>query len=73
MHADPSAAHVMALHEAAWLVRHYRRPVQRVQRAQAILKLGLTVREAFGACDDFEPMLIALVDGLHPQDYVKPF
>jgi hypothetical protein len=54
------------------MVRHYERggrsSIQRTQRAQAILKLGLTVREAFNRSDDFEALLTAMADGLHPRD-----
>lgn len=65
--------HCAELREACWMLRHYRRPIQRAQRAQAVLRLGLTVREAFSASDDFEPLLIALVEGLKPEEYRPPF
>jgi hypothetical protein len=59
----------------AWMVRHYgleRNESQRLLRAQAIKKLGLTIREAFAATDNFEPLLAAICDGLRPRDE-KPF
>jgi hypothetical protein len=48
------------------MVRHYPRPTQRLQRAQAVQRMGLTVRAAFNASDDFELLLIAIVEGLVP-------
>lgn len=48
----------------AWLVRHYCR--NRLRREQAVLKLGLAVRNAFAASDEFEPLLAAILDGLRP-------
>ncbi len=66
------------IRNAAWWVRHYRRGrrgtgAMRLQRQQAIQKLGLTVRRAFSASDDFEVLLIALVEALTPRDYEPPF
>ena len=61
-------AYVAAIHNAAWMVRHYCRPMQRAQRACAIAELGLIVREAFNASEDFEALLIALLDGLLPRE-----
>lgn len=49
----------------AYMVRHYRRGVSRRLRAQALQKMGATVREAFSTCEDFEPMLYAIAVGLH--------
>lgn len=58
------------------MVRHYERgarlAIQRIQRQQAIQKLGLIVRAAFAESDDFEPLLAAVVDGLRPRD-PQPF
>lgn len=63
---------VAAILNAAWMVRHYARggrsAIQRTRRAQAIQKMGLTVREAFDSSDDFETLLGAVVDGLRPRD-----
>jgi len=61
-----------AIRNACFMVRHYPRPAQRARRAQAILRLGLTVRAAFNSTDDFEPLLAALLDGLRPNDE-RPF
>lgn len=63
-------AHADEIRHAAWMVRHYWR--NRTQRAQAIQRLGLTVREAFNSSDDFETLLVAVVDGLRPTDD-RPF
>lgn len=57
------------------MLREYspgRTPAQRLRRTQAILKLGLTVRQALNSCDDYEAILRAVVEGLRPQD-PKPF
>lgn len=55
---------------AAWMVRHYQRGgrsgIGRLHREQAILKLGLTIRQAFNDSEDFEALLTAVVDGLRP-------
>lgn len=60
----------------AWLVRHYvrggRTGIAKLQRQQAIKKLGLTVREAFNVSEDFEALLAAVVDGVRPRDE-QPF
>ena len=65
--------HASQIRNAAWLVRHYCRPIHRKQRAAAVLELGRVVRAAFNACEDFEPLLIAILEGLKPQDYTRPF
>jgi hypothetical protein len=75
MDSRDTAAHVAAILNSAWMVRHYalqRNHAQRLKRAQAIRKLGLEVREAFNSSDDFEPLLAAVVDGLRPRDE-RPF
>ena len=61
------------IRHAAWMVRHYRRSAQRVQRAAAIRELGLVVRKVFNQSEDFEHLLNAIVEGLKPQDYEPPF
>lgn len=61
------------LRNGAWLVRSYARPHQRALRAQAIAQLGASVREAFTRCADHEQLLIALAEGLRPNDYKAPF
>ena len=75
MAASGTEHHVAAILNAAWMVRHYARgghhspasPV-RAQRAKAIHELGLTLRDALNASQDFEPLLIAVVDGLSQND-----
>jgi hypothetical protein len=67
------SARAAAILNAAYYVRYYRRPVQRAQRAQAIKLLGLTVRQAFNETENFEPLLIAVVDGLRPRPELEPF
>jgi len=68
-HAETRVAQIL---NAAWLVRHYARggrsQIQKAPRDKAIKQLGLVVREAFSATEDFEPLLAAIVDGLRPQD-----
>jgi hypothetical protein len=61
-----------AILNAAYMVRHYRRPCARAQRAAAVRALGLTVRDAFNQSEDFEPLLAAVCDGLRPHDE-RPF
>jgi hypothetical protein len=53
---------------AAYLVRLYPRPAQRLARAQAIVQLGRACREAFNETEDFEPLFQAIVDGLSPRE-----
>ena len=70
-----TARHVAAILNSAWMVRYHalqRTPAMRLRRAQAITKLGLTVRHAFAVSDDFEALLGAIVDGLKPRDE-RPF
>lgn len=65
------------IYNDGWWVRRYgrgaRSSLQRTERAQAIRRLGLTVREAFAACDDFETLLLALFDCLNHKDEPPPF
>lgn len=73
----PDAAQLVArIYNAAWLVRHYARggrtAIQKKERAQAIHDLGLAVRESFNSTEDFEPLLIAVFDGLSQKD-ATPF
>lgn len=73
MGPEPStAALVAAILNAGWMVRHYARggrtQIHRLERAQAIQRLGLEVRHAFNASDDFEQLLAAVVDALRPRD-----
>lgn len=69
----PTAALEAAILNKCFPVRRFCRPGQRALRARAIADLGLTVREAFNASDDFEPLLLALYTGLAPRDDSKPF
>jgi hypothetical protein len=59
-----------AILNACYHVRYYHRGARtcigREKRQQAILVLGLTLREIFNRTEDFEPRLAALVDGLRP-------
>lgn len=63
---------IASILNAGWMVRHYARgakgSTQRLERQQAILRMGLTIRDAFNKSEDFEPLLIAVVDGLRPKD-----
>ena len=68
---EPDEDPAGSIRRATWMVRHYERALgdrQRTLRAQAILLLGLTVRDAFNKSSDFETLLTALVDGLRPRD-----
>ena len=62
---------VTSIRNITWMVRHYslqRTRHNRLRRAQAVLKLGLVVREAFARSNDYEALLEALVEGLRPSD-----
>lgn len=63
---------VAGIYNAAWMVRHYARggrsSIQQEQRADAIHKLGLAVRDAFAESEDFEALLTAVVDGLSQKE-----
>lgn len=70
---DPDKSEIISsILNAAWMVRHYQRAYSiyslRIYRKQAILRLGITVREAFNLCDDYEALLKAIVDGLNPSE-----
>lgn len=79
--APETADLVAAILNCAWMVRHYARGYRlsnpnaplALNRRQAIVKLGLTVRDAFARSEDFEPLLAAVVDGLRPKDEQQPF
>lgn len=72
MDTESTPARVAAILNAAWMVRHYCRPIQRASRAGAIRDLGLVCRDAFNRNEDFEPLLAAICDGLRPRDE-RPF
>lgn len=65
--APRTEALVSAILNAAWPVRNARGK-RSIQRAQAIQKLGLTVRMALEESDDFEPLLGAILNGLSSRD-----
>lgn len=72
MNMAPDVAQLIArIYNDAWMVRNYSRGrnshIGRAERAQAIRKLGLTIRFAFNISEDFEALLVALYDGLTPQ------
>lgn len=60
MFADKTVELVATIHNAAWWVRYYCRPHQVAQRAKAVRVMGLAVRAAFNATEDFGPLLDAL-------------
>ena len=69
----PEPAQLVArIYNAAWMVRFYARGgrtnIQRKQRDAAIRAMGLVIREAFNVSEDFEPLLIAIFDGLSQKD-----
>jgi hypothetical protein len=63
---------VAAILNSAWMVRHYERGGRSTilgrQRQRAIRTMGITVRDAFSHSEDFEPLLLAVLDGLAPKD-----
>jgi hypothetical protein len=63
---------VASILNSAWMVRHYERgarlEILRKERARAIQQMGLAVREAFDHSEDFEPLLLAVLDGLNPRE-----
>ena len=67
MQRDPTAAHVAAIYNAAWHVRDLCRPHQLDKKAQAVARLGLAVRVAFNATENFAPLLEAIRDALGDQ------
>lgn len=69
-----------AIRNAGWMVRHYRRGSRlsaesqpALRRRDAIHQLGLTVRHAFNASSDFEPLLTAVLDALDPRELPPRF
>jgi len=73
-----SARLTAAILNAAWMVRHYARGARQrsspiaEKRDEAIKKLGIICRDAFNSSEDFEALLAAICDGLHPHDE-QPF
>lgn len=75
MAPDPTGAHVSAIYNAGYIVRENVRGGRwssgsrlAERRREAIVRLGLVVRDAFNASDDFEALLTALVDALRQKD-----
>lgn len=77
MFQNDTSRHVAAILNAAWMVRHYQRGsrsgIGRLRRQQAVLKLGLTVREALNSSEDYEALLAAIVEGLRPKEGESAF
>lgn len=65
--APDETGQVHAILNAAWMVRYYAHGSSR-KRAEAIRQLGLVVRQSFSSSEDFEPLLVALVEGLVPKN-----
>jgi hypothetical protein len=65
------------IRNAAWRVRHYQRggrsSIGRAQRERAIRSMGFIVRAAFNESENFEVLLIAVVDGLRPRPDEQAF
>lgn len=62
MQNDRSAAGAADIYNCAWWIRHYNRPGKQAERAKAMRGLGLVVYAALERGDDFEPLLLALLD-----------
>lgn len=65
-----SERYAAVIRNAGYFVRHYRR--NKLRQDQAILMLGLAVREAFNNCNDFRTLLEAFADSVRPQEH-QPF
>ncbi len=61
--ADGAAQWTAEIYNAAWHVRNVRTALPD-RRRQAIQRMGVTVAAAFNTCDDYEPMLRAVAEGL---------
>lgn len=74
--APDTADLVAAILQDGYMVRNYWRgaksSIGRIQRQQAILKMGMTIREAFNRSNDFEALIAAVADGVRPKDE-QPF
>lgn len=72
MQSDHSLAAAAAILNAGYLFRQYRRPHQRVQRAQAMQLMGLAARDGLVACGDnaaaLGAVLWAIAEALLPFD-----
>lgn len=67
MQTDTTATHAAAIYAAAWHVRNTR-TIHRTRYAQAVQRLGLTVRQVFNESEDFGPLLQAVADSLKTRD-----
>jgi hypothetical protein len=65
MAPDLTASHVAAIMNAAYLVRHYRRPVTRTQRTLAIQDMANALRAALRTASNAEALLYAVAVGLY--------
>lgn len=70
---------VASIYQAAYMVRYYARGGRMARdsriaekRSEAIRSLGLAVRHAFNVSEEFEPLLVAVFDGLQTKD-APPF
>lgn len=76
---DDVTAHVAAILNGFYLVRHYTRgsrsAIHRRARADAIAALGYACRRAFNTCEPehFEAVLGAIIAGARPHEYDPPF
>jgi hypothetical protein len=67
--APDTGDHVARILNDWYMVRYYQRGAR---REQAILKLGLTIREAFTASNDYKALIAAVLDGGRQKDE-RPF
>ena len=65
MAPDSTPALVARILNAAYLVRHHRRPVARELRREAIAEMGRAVRAALISSRDDEALLYAVAIGLY--------
>lgn len=65
MQSEQQANRIAAVYNAAYMLRHYKGPrrSQAEARRHAIQELGVAVRIALNATEDYLPVLIALIDG----------
>ena len=67
--APDTGEHVARILNDWYMVRYYQRGAR---REQAILKLGITIREAFIASNDYKTLIAAVLDGGRPRNE-QPF
>ena len=56
------------IRHACWWVRHYRGCRNPLRLSQAVMKLGLSVRDALNKSDNYQAILAAVYIGLSPKD-----